>query len=440
MNTPTYAEFLATKRRMAPMLGRACDPSEVHPMLHPWQAEIVAWAVRKGRAALWEDTGLGKTFQQIEWLRLSSGTRPGLIVAPLAVCQQTVREAAKLGLEARYTREGGKLGRGLWVTNYELATRFDPDALGAVVLDEASILKNHDGKTRTALIHHFAEVPGRLTCTATPAPNDIEELTNQAEFLGVIRRVDMLATYFVNDPKVNGWRVKGHARGPMFRWMAQWAIALRRPSDMGYPDDGYILPSLRIIPEFVAAGTDAPEGQLFATPADLGGVGGRAKVRRSTIAARCERATQLVENEPGEPWLIWCGLNDEADRLAASIPGAVNVHGSMTPEEKAELLLAFADGQIRYLITKPGIAAFGLNFQHCARMAFVGMNDSYEAMYQGIRRCWRYGQARPVHAHIVLSELEAAIAENVRRKEREAARLMADLVSAMRQARQEIAA
>lgn len=425
----SYRDFLARKAATTPETGHLIDAADAHPMLHPWQREIVAWAVRTGRAAIWADTGLGKTVMQLEWARLSGAT--ALVVAPLAVCQQTVREAAKLDITARYVRSGTDVtGPGIWVTNYEMAERFDPARLDAVVLDEASILKNSDGKTRALLIQHFADVPARLSCTATPAPNDPEELTNQAAFLGHSTRVNMLAAYFVHDS--DGWRLKGHARGPMFRWMSSWAVAIRRPSDMGHPDDGYQLPGLDIQTHVLAVDTEV-EGQLFAT--DLGGVGGRAKVRRETLTARCERAAQLVADEPDEPWLIWCGLNDEADMLARLVPDAVNVRGSMTPEQKADALTGFAEGAIRRLITKPSIAAFGLNWQHCARMVFVGLNDSYEAYYQAIRRCHRYGQTRVVHAHIVLSDLEGQIAANVARKEREASALTAELVAAMQAGR-----
>lgn len=423
----SYADFIARKTRRAQQIGHHIDLSDVHPMLHEWQARVVQWAVHTGRCAIWADTGMGKSFMQIEWARLSAPT--SLILAPLAVCQQTVREAAKLGIQAHYVRDGADVtGPGVWVTNYEMVDRFDPSEFGAVVLDEASILKQSDGATRNKLIRHFADVPRRLACTATPAPNEPEELTNQAEFLGVMPRVEMLATYFVNDHKEKSWRLKGHAREPMFRWMSTWAVALRRPSDVGYSDDGYILPGLNIIPELVAVEVEA-EGQLFAT--DLGGVGGRAKVRRETLDARVSRTVELVKAEPGEPWLLWCGLNDEADRLAEAIPGAVNVGGSWTPEAKADAFLRFADGDIRYMITKPAIASFGLNWQHCARMAFVGLNDSMETYYQAIRRCYRYGQTRIVDAHIVLSELEQQIAANVARKETEAAKMIADLVNAM---------
>lgn len=422
-----YAEFLASKHRQNQDVGPVIDVADVHPSLHPWQARIVAWAVRTGRAAVWADTGLGKTRMQLEWARLSAGM--SLIVAPLAVCAQTVREASAIGVTARYVRDGSDVGGPgvVWVTNYEMVRHFDPALFGAVVLDEASILKQSDGATRGMLIRHFSSVPRRLACTATPAPNDPEELTSQAEWLGVMPRTEMLAAYFIHDN--DGWRLKGHAREPMFRWMSSWAVALRRPSDIGWDDDGYRLPGLNILPQHVEVNV-TPEGQLFAT--DLGGVGGRAAVRRQTLAARCARAAELVAAEPDEPWLLWCGLNDEADTLARLIPGAVNVHGTWSPEEKAEAFLDFADGKIRYLITKPSIAAFGLNWQHCARMVFVGINDSFETYYQAIRRCYRYGQPRVVDVHIVVSELERQIANNVARKERDAGRLVAELVAAMR--------
>jgi hypothetical protein len=423
----TYTEFLARKARQHGAHGRDVDTGDVSAVLHKWQREIVTWATRKGRAAVWADTGLGKTFMQVEWARLSSSPNGrALIVAPLAVCQQTIREAAKLGITARYLREDDGQP-GIMVTNYEMIDRFDPAALDAVVLDEASILKQADGKTRTKLIRHFADTPARLACTATPAPNDPEELTSQAEFLGVMPRVEMLAAYFIHDD--SGWRLKGHAREPMYRWMTTWAVALRRPSDIGYPDTGYALPKLHIVPQIVDVRMQAPDGQLFR--ADIGGVGGRAQVRKETLADRVQRAVDLVKAEPDEPWLLWTGLNAEADALADAIPGAVNVAGTMAPEDKASKLLAFADGDIRYLVTKPSIASMGMNYQHCARMAFVGLSDSFEQYYQAIRRCWRYGQHREVYAHVVLSQLESQIAGNVARKERQTSQMVDGLVAAM---------
>lgn len=428
----SYQEFLESKRVIVKPVGHGIDPQDVHPLLHPWQNEVVRWSVERGRAALWEECGLGKTVQSLEWARLSADT--SLIVAPLGVSAQTVREAVKVDMDVKYVRSGDRVtGPGIWVTNYEMIGHFDPDLFGAVVLDEASILKDHTGRTRNRLIKHFDRVPRRLECTATPAPNDAEELTNHAEFLGVCSRTDMLATYFLHD--TDGWRVKRHAREPMFDWMSGWAMALRSPADLGYPDEDYRLPGLDIIPEILPVHV-AAEGQLFAT--DLGGVSGRAAIRRQTLEARCERAGELVDANR-EPWLLWCGLNDEAKRLTQLIPGAVNVHGAMSPEEKTELLLAFADGEIGTLVSKPSIAGHGMNYQHCAAMAFVGMDDSFEKAYQAIRRCYRYGQTRRVRVHLVLSELESQIAVNVARKERDAEKTRADLVAAMQRARQEMA-
>jgi helicase-like protein/SNF2 domain-containing protein len=413
-----YTDFLASKRRRVPPVGRAVDASDVHPRLHDWQREFVVWAVRTGRAALWWDTGLGKTAAQIEWARLSG--RRSLIVAPLAVCHQTIEEAAKLDTEIRYVRGGDQArGPGLWITNYEMVDRFDPSGVDAVVLDEASILKNHVGKTRTKLINHFAKVPYRLACTATPAPNDPAELTSQAEFLGVMRRPEMLASYFINDGKE--WRLKHHGRQSMFHWMATWAAALRSPTDIGYPAGRYNLPPLRIRTHLVET-----QGLYV-----LRGVTGRAEMRAATVDDRVARAVELVKAEPDEPWLLWAGRNDEAEFLADAIPGAVNVYGTMAPEEKAELLLAFSRGEIQHLVTKPSIAGFGMNWQHCARTAFVGLSDSWEQYYQCIRRCWRYGQVRPVTAHIVLSDIESEIADNVNRKDREASSMISEMVAAM---------
>ena len=425
----SYAEFLARKQSRVEKPGRDIGIDDVHPMLHDWQAELVQWAVATGRAALWADTGMGKTVMQLEWARLSAPT--SLVIAPLAVCQQTVREAAKLGIEAHYIRHHDAVDRpGIYVTNYEQVPNMLPQFFGAVVLDESSILKQSTGATRTMLIDWAKDVPYRLACSATPAPNDPEELTNQSEWLGRMSRTHMLAAYFIHDQ--DGWRLKGHGRRPMMEWMAQWAVALTRPSDVGGQDTGYDLPGLEVIPEIVDADVEA-DGQLFAT--DLGGVTGRAQMRRKTLEARVDRAAKLVANSPG-PWILWCALNSEADALAAAIPGAVNVHGSLDPDEKARLLLGFSDGDFDVLITKPSIASQGLNYQHCHRMAFVGLGDSYEQYYQAIRRCYRYGQTEVVQAHVIVSDLEAQIVANVARKEQQAGQITSELVAQMRRVRE----
>lgn len=427
-----YQEFLATKAARVEKPGREVTAADIHPMLHPWQNDIVRWAVRTGRAAIWADTGLGKTVMQLEWVRLSKREGMALVVAPLAVCQQTVREAAKLGITARYVREYADVNvfdADVYVTNYERLQQFPPAAFDAVVLDESSILKQSTGATRTMLIDWASDVPHRLACSATPAPNDPEELTNQAEWLGHMSRTHMLAAYFIHDS--DGWRLKGHARQPMMQWMAQWAVALTKPSDVGGDDTGYILPGLDVVPEIVTADIEV-EDQLF--PTDIGGVTGRATMRRKTLGARVDRAAKLVANEP-VPWILWCGLNSEADALAAAIPGAVNVHGALDADEKARLLLGFADGDFDVLITKPSIASQGLNYQHCNRMAFVGLGDSYEQYYQAIRRCYRYGQSQVVRAHVIVSDLESQIAANVARKERQANEITRQLVAEMQRVR-----
>ena len=425
-------EVLLRKQARVEKPGREVVASDVHPMLHDWQNELVRWAVRTGRAALWADTGMGKTVMQLEWARLSGDTP--LVVAPLAVCEQTVREAAKLGITAQYVREWDDVNLTgavqIHVTNYERLHNFQPSAFDAVVLDESSILKQSTGATRTMLVDWAQDIPHKLACSATPAPNDPEELTNQAEWLGRMSRTHMLAAYFIHDQ--DGWRLKGHARRPMMEWMAQWAVALTRPSDVGGDDTGYDLPGLDVVPEIVAFEVES-EGQLFAT--ELGGVTGRSEMRRKTLQARVDRAAKLVANEPG-PWILWCGLNSEADALAAAIPGAVNVHGSLDPDEKARLLLGFADGDFDVLITKPSIASQGLNYQHCNRMAFVGLGDSYEQYYQAIRRCYRYGQTEIVRAHVIVSDLETQIAANVARKERQASQITRELVAQMRRVRE----
>lgn len=430
--TMSYADFLASKTKRPEALGTSINADEIHPRLHPFQRDIVQWAVKRGRAALWTTTGTGKTSMQLEWARLSGAT--SLIVTPLAVAQQTVREAAQLDITAHYIRDGADItGPGIWVTNYEMIDRINPGQLDAVVLDESSIMKDSLGKTRTRLIQHFADVKRRLSCTATPAPNDMEELTNQAEFLGVMSRVDMLASYFIHDE--DGWRVKKHARTPMLRWMSDWAIALRTPSDLGYSDEGYNLPGLEITSHLVPV---EGVGDEFAD--GLGGITGRSRARKLSLPDRCAKVAELVAAEPDELWLLWTGLNAEAELLAELLPGAVNVPGSMKPEAKAEELLAFADGRTRVLISKPSIAGHGMNFQRCARMAFVGLSDSWEQYFQAIRRCYRYGQTRVVQAHIVLSELEQEIADNVNRKELQATEMIGDLVAEMRAAREGIAA
>lgn len=411
-----YCSFLDGKRRTVRDTGVDVPDHCLSKSLFPFQRDLTRWALRKGRAAIFADCGLGKTFMQLEWAAHIPGRV--LILAPLAVAQQTVNEAKKLGQTAgmvAYARHQSEAHSQIVVTNYEMVEHFDPSQFDGVVLDESSILKSIDGKTKERLIDMFSDTPYRLCCTATPAPNDRAEFANHAEFLGICSREEMLAMYFVHDDE--GWRLKGHAREPFFRWLASWGMSLAKPSDLGYSDDGYELPPLSIVSEIVH--TDfVPEGQMFAT--DLKGVSHRSQVRRGTIDARVGRVVDLITAEPGQQWIAWCGLNDESAALAAAIPDSVEVEGSMTPEEKTERIQRFLRGEARVLVTKPRIAGFGMNFQNAARQVFVGLSDSYEAYYQCIRRSWRFGQRQDVRAHIVLSDLEQPIYDNVLRKEREA--------------------
>lgn len=430
-----YAEFLKSKRRQPPSSGLDCTAGDVSSDLFGFQRHITARSVRLGRSAVWADTGTGKTRMQAEWLRQVTGRTGvrGLILAPLAVAQQTIREAAAIGVPVEYVRDAAAVqasGSAVVITNYDRLHLIDPAAFGAVVLDESSILKAFSGTTKRALVKAFGQTPYRLCCTATPAPNDLEELCNHADFLGVMSPAEMRSTFFIADSRGEfmRYRLKGHAKGAFYDWLASWAIACRTPSDLGFSDDGYLLPPLEIADHYVGDGW-AAEGELF-TPR-LAGVTQRAQVRRETLAGRVAAAVDLIGREPGEQWIAWCGLNDEASAITAAVPGAVNVQGSDDADTKADRLLDFAEGRIRVLVTKPSLAGFGLNFQRCARMVFCGLGDSYEQYYQAIRRCYRFGQDRPVQVHIVLADAERVIAENVRAKERTAAETTAGLVAAI---------
>jgi superfamily II DNA or RNA helicase len=418
-----YSEFINLKKRV--WTGIGYQPGELPDKLYDWQAALVRWALKKGRAALFADCGLGKSFMQIAWANALEV--PCLFLAPLCVAEQTVHEAEKLGITLRYARNDKEAGDGrLIITNYERLDAFDVSRFPAVVLDESSILKSFDGKTRTKLIQTFQGTAYRLCCTATPSPNDISELANHAEFLGLMTRAEFLATWFVHDDA--GWRMKRHAVTPFYRWLASWAMALRRPSDLGYADDGFALPPLNIRERVVA--TDAIyTGALF-PEAGLKGISGRLTARRGSMDDRIDATVDLVSD--GQQWLLWCGLNEEAHALASKITGAVNVEGSDTYAEKVAAVEGFIAGKIRVLVSKPRILGFGLNFQHCHQMAFVGLGDSYEQYYQAIRRVWRFGQKLPVDAWLVVSEAERLVVENVRRKEATADALSANLLEHIR--------
>lgn len=428
-----YTEFLNAKKPRVEACG--IEPGPINPTLFDWQADIVRWALRRGRAALFEDCGLGKTFQQIEWARQiqymdECADGRVLIVAPLSVAQQTIAEAAKLGVEVSYKAEPDG-SAGIWITNYQRLHKFHSIHFMGIVLDESSILKSLDGKTRTLLLEKFTSIPYRLCCTATPAPNDLTELANHAEFLGAMPRREMLATFFVHDSAhgaSDGYRLKGHAQDLFWQWVAQWAIYLRRPSDLGYPDGAFELPALNIHREVVES-SFIPDGHLF--PGLTGGVRGRAEARRKTTEARWQRALEIVEAGGGQ-WLVWCGLNEEGRALHKALKDSALIEGATPDDRKVELEEKWRSGAIKTLITKPSIFGFGLNWQHCANVLYLGLNDSFEQWYQSIRRCWRFGQRCDVNAVIVTSDAESEIVDNIKRKERQAEELAQGIAEAMK--------
>lgn len=411
-----YDDFIAQKSRTIRPSG--FDPLEIKAPLFDWQKSVVRWAVKNGRAALFEDCGLGKTAQQLEWARQVSHhtNAPVLILTPLAVAHQTANEAAKFGIVAKVASSRDDIaGAGVWITNYEKLEHFDPAAFSGVVLDESSILKAFTGKTRIMLTEAFAQTPYRLCCTATPSPNDYTEFGQHAAFLGVCSPAQMLATFFVNDTFNTGdWRLKKHAEKQFWQWVASWACCVSKPSDIGFSDDGYNLPALRMHTEIVDVDERDDSGEELFRHATLSATTIHREMRM-TSQARAERVAQLV-NASSEPWIVWCNTNDEADKLIAAIPDATEVRGSETAAQKERKLADFTEGRSRVIITKPGIAGYGLNWQHCRNVAFVGLSYSFEDFYQALRRSYRFGQKHEVNAHIIQARTEGAILQTINRK------------------------
>ena len=431
-----YQRFLQSKKQIAVSSGFEKPKEQMCKAMFEWQKDIVYWALRKGRCALFEDCGLGKTIQSLEWAKsVSEHTKkPVLIVCPLSVAEQTKREGKKFGFSVSVVRDQSQVIDGINVTNYEMLDHFDASVFGGVVLDESSILKNYTGKMRTEIIEKFHYTPYKLSCTATPAPNDFMELGNQAEFCGVMSRTEMLATYFIHDGgDTSKWRLKGHAQSAFWEWLATWAVVLTKPGDLGYDNTGYDLPEL--ITEQVTIRYEEniidDNYSFFADVAQT--LNERRNARRNSLEDRCKAALDLIEEDSEEQWLIWCDLNAEADEFKRIIPDNIEVRGSDDIEVKAERLNRFTIGEAKRLIVKPSIAAFGLNWQNCHNMIFVGLSDSFEMMYQAIRRCWRFGQEYPVNVYIITSEAEGAVKENIERKEKQAAQMVAEMVQHTRE-------
>ncbi len=426
-----YQTFLQAKEHTG--LDHGFEPLWMPSQLFPFQQALVDWACRKGRAAIFADCGLGKTAMQLAWAENVARKTNGrvLILTPLAVAPQTVSEGVKFGIEVVHRRDGLRAGDRIAVTNYERMHHFSPSDFSGVVLDESSILKAFTGKYRTEITNGWKGKQYKLACTATPAPNDIMELGNHSEFLDVMRGCEMLSSYFINDPgHVGHYRIKGHAEKSFWRWVASWAAYIRRPSDIGYDDGRFSLPPL-CINEVVVHANKPIEGMLFAMTAHT--LKERQSARRETIEARVEEVAKIA-NGTDRPFLAWCDMNKESELLSKHIEGAVEVKGSDSEDHKEESMVGFKNGDIRCLVSKPSIAGWGMNFQHCADMAFTGLSDSYEQYYQAVRRCWRFGQVQPVTCSIVTDATEGAVVSNVRRKQEDAEKMAAGMRACMSEA------
>lgn len=438
-----YQEFLSTKKQRIQSVGFDIDLNIINPILFDFQKDIVKWAIKKGRGAVFADTGLGKTFIQLEWGRIIGGNV--LIFAPLSVSRQTIREGKKIGINVSYIRNQQEITEGIFITNYENVENFhNIQNVNCIILDESSILKSMDGKTRLKLIKYFKKITYKLCCTATPAPNDYTELGNHAEFLGICSTAEMLSTYFVNGNKTSEtvtenndvirikhsnkhgteWRLRYHAQNDYFRWLSSWAMAIRKPSDLNYKDDGYILPPLNIIPT-ITASDYRPTDELFFS--GLKGLKQRSDIRRQTIDNKISKIKELTCN--GEQWIIWCGLDIESRSAKENVTDSVEVKGSDDVVYKAKCFEDFQDNKIRVLVTKSKIGGFGMNFQNCHNIIFYGLNDSWESYYQSIRRCYRFGQNESVNVYIVISDIETGIYENVKKKAEMAERMMNGLIN-----------
>lgn len=422
----TYENFIAGKAITVEAKGFNVPVENLNPMLFEFQRDIVRWALGRGRAAIFADCGDGKTAMQLEWAEQIRRRTGGsvIIIAPLAVTAQTQREGKKFGIEVNICAGQDDVRADMInITNYEKLDKFTAENLTAVVLDESSILKSFSGKIRNQIILMFAKTPYKLACTATPAPNDYMELGNHSEFLGVMTRAEMLAMYFVHDGgETSKWRLKGHAESLFWKWLSSWCVVMDDPKKLGYNIDGYDLPKLTIH-QIIADGDTITNEALSLTE--------RREARRESLETRCRAAADLINNSD-ECWLVWCDLNDEAALLHKLISGSVNVQGSDSPEFKSRSMLDFAERQLKCLITKPKIAGYGMNWQNCHNMIFVGLSDSFEAYYQAVRRCWRFGQKNDVDVYIIISAREGTVKENIERKQADNERMKSHLIELTR--------
>lgn len=425
----TYEEFLKKKDVERIESGFDVDVKKLNKALFPFQRDIVSWALKKGKAAIFSDCGTGKTIMQLEFAdQVCKHTKKNaLIVAPLSVVEQTKKEGEKFGISVNVCRTQADVKKGINITNYEMLEHFTAKEFICVVLDESSILKSFTSTTRNLLIDMFQMTAYRLACTATPSPNDHSEIGNHSEFLGIMSRTEMLATYFIHDgSNTSAWRLKGHGEKRFWEWVATWAVCVRNPSDLGYSSDGYELPKLNMIEHITESEPD--EYELVAHRAET--LSERRQARKKSLDDRIEITKELV-NSSNDSWLVWCDFNAESEALKAAISDSVEVQGKDSPEYKAQMALAFAEDRIKALVSKPSIYGFGMNFQNCHEIVFCGISDSYEQFYQAVRRCWRYGQEHDVNVHIILSEAEMNVLENIQKKQNQMDELQSKMVALM---------
>lgn len=410
-----YIQFLKTKEYHSAKKG--FDVERVNEMLFPFQKDIVKWCLRKGRSAIFADTGLGKTIMQLSWAdEVAKHTGlPVLVLAPLAVAKQTADDGeSKYKIPVTYVKDQESVRNGVNITNYERLDKFDTELFAGVVLDESSILKSFTGKTTNDLIQRFENTHFKLCCTATPSPNDFTEIGTTAEFLGVMRRSEMLSEFFINDITSGiGWRLKGHSEHKFYEWLGTWGMFIKTPADLDYSSDGYILPGLNITTHTVDSKVEV--GELLPVLAET--LNERRQARKDSLDERVAKAVEIIQETPEENFLIWCDYNNESTSLSKAIDGAVEVTGSDKPEKKEQALNGFARNEFKYLVSKPKIAGYGMNWQNCHNMIFCGLSDSFEMFYQAIRRCYRFGQQHEVNVHVIISESEENVLLNIQEKQ-----------------------
>ena len=423
-----YREFI--KRKSFNPVSVGFDPDLRGYPLFDFQLDIVRWACNRGRGAIFADTGLGKTIIELAFgdqvCRFTGGAV--LISAPLAVSEQIIEMAAVFDIQVRRFNPAEPITCGLYIINYEQLKKVNPADFVGIILDESSILKGFDGSTRKFITSAFENTPYKLSCTATPSPNDLMEFGTQSEFLGIMSYTEMLAMFFVHDGNdTSKWRLKGHGRAKFWEWLSTWAVVIRSPKDYGYEAKGYDLPPLYIHEHVVESGLT--DGLL---PWIAQSLSERNQARKVSVDKRVAIAAEIANSVEGQA-LIWCHLNDESQKLAAAIPNSVEVFGSQKPEQKASALLGFSHGEVSRLVTKPSIAGFGMNWQNCNHMIFTGLSDSFEQYYQAVRRCWRFGQTKPVHVHIVSADSEGAVVANIKQKERQHNEIAKEMIACVKE-------